>query len=36
VTLTGVVPNYWLKLEAEKTAKGVYGVRAVANDIDPQ
>ena len=34
VTLTGVVPNYWMKLEAEKTAQGVYGVRGVANDID--
>jgi len=33
VTLTGVVPNLWLKLEAEKAAKRVYGVRGVANDI---
>jgi hypothetical protein len=34
VTLTGVVPNYRMKLEAETTAKSVYGVRAVASDIE--
>lgn len=33
VTLTGYVSNYWQKDEAEKTAKRVYGVRAVANDL---
>ena len=34
VTLTGKVPALWLKTEAEKVAKGVYGVRGVANDIE--
>jgi osmotically-inducible protein OsmY len=34
VTLTGFVPSYWEKSEAEKAAKRVYGVRAVANDIE--
>lgn len=33
VTLTGFVPSIWMKAEAEKAAKNVYGVRAVANDI---
>jgi osmotically-inducible protein OsmY len=33
VTLTGSVSSLWMKLEAEKAAKRVYGVRAVANDI---
>jgi osmotically-inducible protein OsmY len=33
VTLTGYASSYWEKDEAEKTAKRVYGVRAVANDI---
>jgi osmotically-inducible protein OsmY len=33
VTLAGYVSSYWEKDEAEKTAKRVYGVRAVANDI---
>lgn len=33
VTLTGTVPSVWMKLEAEKAAKRVYGVRGVANDI---
>src|SRR5260370_1641394 len=33
VTLTGTVPSLWMKLEAEKAAKRVYGVRGVANDI---
>ena len=34
VTLTGFVPSVWMKTEAEKAAKNVYGVRAVANDIE--
>ena len=34
VTLTGFVPSLWMKTEAEKAAKNVYGVRAVANDIE--
>ena len=34
VTLTGFVPSYWEKVEAEKAAKRVYGVRAVANDLE--
>jgi len=34
VTLTGFVPRLWMKAEAEKAAKNVYGVRAVANDIE--
>lgn len=34
VTLTGSVPSLWFKLEAEKAAKRIYGVRAVANDIE--
>jgi osmotically-inducible protein OsmY len=33
VTLTGYVSSYWEKDEAEKAAKRVYGVKAVANDI---
>lgn len=33
VTLTGTVPSLWIKQEAEKAAKRVYGVRGVANDI---
>lgn len=33
VTLTGEVPVYTEKLLAEKVAKGVHGVRAVANEI---
>src|SRR5579863_1108245 len=33
VTLTVSVSSLWMKLEAEKAAKRVYGVRAVANDI---
>lgn len=36
VTLTGFVPSVWMKAEAEKAAKNVYGVRAVANDIEVQ
>jgi osmotically-inducible protein OsmY len=34
VTLTGFVHSYAEKVAAEKTAKSVYGVRAVANDIE--
>jgi osmotically-inducible protein OsmY len=34
VTLAGFVSNYWEKLEAEKAAKRVSGVRGVANDIE--
>jgi osmotically-inducible protein OsmY len=34
VTLTGVVDSFPERLAAEKAAKKVYGVRAVANDID--
>jgi osmotically-inducible protein OsmY len=34
VTLSGHVPSYVEKYAAEKAAKRVYGVRAVANEID--
>jgi osmotically-inducible protein OsmY len=34
VTLTGSVPTYFQKQNAERIAKRVAGVRAVANDID--
>ena len=34
VTLTGFVHSYYEKEAAEKAAKRVYGVRAVANDIE--
>jgi osmotically-inducible protein OsmY len=34
VTLTGHVPSYAEKYAAERAAKRVYGVRAVANEID--
>jgi osmotically-inducible protein OsmY len=34
VTLSGFVSSYWEKVEAEKAAKRVRGVRAVANDIE--
>ena len=34
VTLTGYVISYWEKDAAEKAAKRVYGVRAVANDLE--
>ena len=34
MTLAGFVSNYWEKLEAEKAAKRVSGVKAVANDIE--
>ena len=34
VTLSGTVPSYWQKIEAENAAKRVSGVRAVANDLE--
>ena len=34
VTLTGFVHNYYEKTAAERAAKSVYGVKAVANDIE--
>jgi osmotically-inducible protein OsmY len=34
VTLTGHVPSYWERYMAEKAAKRVHGVRAVANELD--
>jgi len=34
VTLTGVVDSYSKKIEAEKAARSVYGVKAVAEDIE--
>ena len=34
VTLTGFVPSYWEKDAAQKAAKRVYGVKAVANDLE--
>jgi osmotically-inducible protein OsmY len=34
VTLTGFTHNYMEKIAAEKAAKRVYGVKAVANDIE--
>ena len=34
VTLTGHVPSYTEKKAAENAAKRVYGVKAVANDIE--
>lgn len=34
VTLTGFIDTYTAKLAAERAAKRVHGVRAVANDID--
>lgn len=34
VTLTGTVDNYTKKLQAEKAAKGVSGVRALVQDIE--
>lgn len=33
VTLTGSVPSYWQKIEAENAAKRVNGVRAVVNEL---
>jgi osmotically-inducible protein OsmY len=34
VTLTGHVSSYWEKYAAEKAAKRVHGVQAVANELD--
>jgi osmotically-inducible protein OsmY len=34
VTLTGHAPTYGEKLAAEKAAERVYGVKAVANDME--
>lgn len=34
VTLTGFVPSYWEKDAAEKASRRVYGVKAVANDLE--
>ena len=34
VTLTGIVDSYTNKMAAEKAAKSVYGVKAVAEDIE--
>jgi osmotically-inducible protein OsmY len=34
VTLTGHVSSYWEKYMAEKAAKRVHGVKAVANELD--
>lgn len=34
VTLSGYIPSYYEKDEAEKAVKRVYGVKAVANDIE--
>jgi osmotically-inducible protein OsmY len=34
VTLSGYVSSYWEKDAAEKSAKRVYGVRGLANDIE--
>ncbi|HVW84087.1 MAG TPA: BON domain-containing protein, partial [Bryobacteraceae bacterium] len=34
ITLTGFVHNYFEKVAAERAAKSVYGVKAVANDIE--
>lgn len=33
VTLTGTVPSYWQKVEAENAVKRVSGVRGIANDL---
>lgn len=33
VTLTGTVPSYWQKIEAENAVKRVTGVKGVANDL---
>ena len=34
VTLTGSVPSYYQKVTAERAAERVFGVQALANDID--
>jgi osmotically-inducible protein OsmY len=34
VTLSGYVPSYWEKHAAEKSAKRVYGVMAVVNELE--
>ena len=34
MTLSGYVTSYWEKDAAEKAAKRVYGMRAVADDIE--
>src|SRR5579863_595430 len=34
ITLTGFVHNYYEKVAAERAAQSVYGVEAVANDIE--
>lgn len=34
ITLTGFVHHYYEKMAAERAAKSVYGVKAVANDIE--
>ncbi|HSM76048.1 MAG TPA: BON domain-containing protein [Bryobacteraceae bacterium] len=34
VALTGFVHSYFEKMAAERTAKSVYGVKAIANDIE--
>ncbi len=34
VTLSGFVSSFWEKTEAEKAAKRIHGVRAVANDVE--
>lgn len=34
VTLTGTVDSYWKKVAAAEAAQKVFGVRAVANDIE--
>ena len=36
VTLSGFVPSFYEKLEAENAVKRIYGVRAVANDLEVQ
>jgi osmotically-inducible protein OsmY len=34
VTLSGHVPSYWEKYAAERAAKRVYGIKAIANEIE--
>jgi osmotically-inducible protein OsmY len=33
VTLTGTVPSYWQKVEAEKAVRRIAGVRGIVNDL---